>query len=285
MEISIFDKSLYNALSNLSLSLEKELDSDVFLYYGDINPVHKAFYRDEIEKLASENKHRRLAFNITTRGGDIEFVEVMVEIMRYHYDEVYFIVNNYAYSAGTILCMSGDKILMNYASSLGPIDPQVYSNGKFIPAQGYLDQFNKLIEKSKQNTISPLEIQMIRDLNLGDLNYYEEARNLSTTLLQQYLTKYKFKSWKLHKNGNNVTDKEKDIRAQEIAKILGDNSFWHSHGRHIGINTLQNILKIKIEDFSRNINLFTLINRYNSLGEQFANKQNWTTFIHSRVLI
>lgn len=285
MEVAIFDKSLYDALSSLSISLEDKLKADVFLYYGDINPINKSFFRDEIEKLASQKKHNRLAFNITTRGGDIEFVEVMVEIMRHHYDEIYFIVNNYAYSAGTILCMSGDKIFMNYASSLGPIDPQVYSNGKFIPAQGYLDQFNKLIDKSKKNEISPLEIQMIRDLNLGDLNFYDEARNLSTTLLQQYLIQYKFKNWKIHKDASEVTEEEKEERAKEIARKLGDNSYWHSHGRHIGINTLQNILKIQIEDYSSDNELSGVINRYNSLGEQFALKQNWLTFIHSRVFV
>lgn len=285
MELPIFDSSIYQTLSNLATSLEGVLNADVFLYYGDINPINKQFFRDEIENLSAFKKYDRLAFNLTTRGGDIEFVEVMVEIMRYHYSEVYFIVNNYAYSAGTILCMSGDKIFMNYSSSLGPIDPQVFSNGRFIPAQGYLDQFNKLIEKSLKNEISPLEIQMIRDLNLGDLNFYDEARNLTTTLLQQYLVDYKFKDWINHRNGSIVTKEEKKSRAKEIAELLGDNSYWHSHGRHIGINTLKNTLKLKIEDYSSNKMLYEIINRYNSLGEQFASKQNWLTFIHSRVLV
>ena len=45
-------------------------------------------------------------------------------------------------SAGTILCMSGDKIFMDYASILGPIDPQVPTpdTGDYVPALGYLDK-------------------------------------------------------------------------------------------------------------------------------------------------
>ena len=94
--------------------------------------------------------------------------EIMVEVMRRFYDEVYFIVHEYAYSAGTILCMSGDKIYMNFASSLGPIDPQVLSNGQWVPAQGYLDQFDAICKKSlnndPQNPISPVELQMALNL-------------------------------------------------------------------------------------------------------------------------
>ncbi len=48
----------------------------------------------------------------------------MVSVMRKHYKEVSFIVPSHAYSAGTVLVLSGDKIYMDYYSVLGPIDPQ-----------------------------------------------------------------------------------------------------------------------------------------------------------------
>lgn len=44
---------------------------------------------------------------------------------------------NFAYSAGTIFCMSGDNIYMNYYSALGPVDPQVQNrDGKLVAALG-----------------------------------------------------------------------------------------------------------------------------------------------------
>ena len=62
----------------------------------------------------------------------------MVEITRYFYNEVYFVILDQAMSAGTIWAMSGDKIYMNYASSLGPIDPQVATpEGRWVPALGF----------------------------------------------------------------------------------------------------------------------------------------------------
>lgn len=89
----------------------------------------------------------RLAVFVNTPGGSAEAVEKMVGIMRFHYSEVYFIVPDFAMSAGTILCMSGDKIFMDYSSSLGPIDPQVYSGKEWVPALGHIDKVEQIIEK------------------------------------------------------------------------------------------------------------------------------------------
>jgi len=45
------------------------------------------------------------------------------------------------------------------------------------------------------------------------------------------------------KKGTPVTDEEKMVRAQSIAKKLGDNKLWHSHARMIGPATLWTALK------------------------------------------
>ena len=67
--------------------------------------------------------------------------------------EVHFVVPNAAMSAGTIFCMSGDKIYMDYSSSLGPIDPQVPAHdGRLVPALGYIDKVNEFIEKAHCNS-------------------------------------------------------------------------------------------------------------------------------------
>ena len=36
---------------------------------------------------------------------------------------------------------------MDYTSSLGPIDPQIHNGKEFVPALGYLDQVEKMIQK------------------------------------------------------------------------------------------------------------------------------------------
>ena len=274
---------IFKALDKYAQKIESILHADVMLYYGDINPQYKKYFIDEIENLAKTTKYKKLVFFITTGGGSVEMVEVMVEIMRHFYEEVYFIVPDYAYSAGTILCMSGDKIYMNYYSSLGPIDPQVIVNGKYVSAQGYIDQFNSIVEKSRNGTITPLELQMALNMNLADINFYEQARNLTVSLLKKWLVRYKFKDWFVHSKDNSpVTDIEKETRAEEIATALGNNALWNSHGRHIGMDTLWDVLKLKIENIQTLDEKDELINQYHQLAVEFAVQSKYIFFLHSK---
>ena len=210
-------------------------------------------------------------------------VERMVTIMRHYYQSVCFIVPDYAYSAGIILCMSGDDILMNY-SALGPIDPQVQNKeGKLVAALGYLDKVEEMIEKSKKNALSPAEFLVFNDIDLGEIRSYEQARNLTIDLLEKWLTVYKFKNWTKHKNGNAVTDDEKKTRAKEIGQSLSDSKYWKSHGRPITINELTSgNLRLKIEDYEQDSKLAFLIDRYYEYVIEYILTHNFRIFIHSR---
>src|SRR5262249_48155985 len=137
--------------------LEEYFESDVLAYIGAIHPAFIPSFLEAIEDInkldkSTQKKPNRLVILLTTGGGVVEAVEKMVDIIRQHYKEVFFIVPDAAMSAGTIWCMSGDKIYMDYASSLGPIDPQVVGqDGKLVPALGYIDKVNEFIDKSQKN--------------------------------------------------------------------------------------------------------------------------------------
>src|SRR5579864_2879647 len=125
----LFDEKVKDILLEHIKMLEKYFKADVIFYYGEIHPGYTKFFRDFIEKVktGSEQQKKRLVVILNTPGGSAETTEKMVEIIRFHYQEVYFVVPDYAMSAGTIFCMSGNKIFMDYSSSLGPIDPQIYN--------------------------------------------------------------------------------------------------------------------------------------------------------------
>ena len=100
------------AISDLLLKLEAKLDADVFTYYGEIVNGVEREVKDFIEALAKDShKHDSIYIFLTTPGGSLTPVQRMVDIFRHFYDEVNFIVPDYAYSAGTIWCMSGDNII------------------------------------------------------------------------------------------------------------------------------------------------------------------------------
>lgn len=120
------------------------------------------------------------------------------------------------------------------------------------------------------------------------LSRYEQAKNLTITLLKQWLVEYKFKHWTTHRNdpkkkGKPVTKNERTKRAEEIAKLLSDNKVWHSHGRMIGVNTLRKFVRLEIEDYTQNEPLRSVITAYNSLLTDYIIKNDFTFVLHSRL--
>ncbi len=285
----IFDHTIKEVLTERVQALEQHFKSDVVFYFGEIHPSLVKMFRDFLEKLADEkDKKELLTVFLNTPGGSAETVEKMVDIMRFHYKQVHFVVPDFAMSAGTILCMSGNKIYMDYSSSLGPIDPQVFNGKDWVPAMGYLDQVEKLLRKAKDGTITQAEFLIMQSLDLAMLSRYEQARNLTITLLKNWLVQYKFSDWTTHRStkgkvGQAVTSREKEERAEEIARLLGDNKHWHSHGRMIGVDSLRNVLKLDIEDFSRDSKLRGLIRNYNDLLMEYIGRSQYKVFLHSRI--
>ncbi len=181
--------------------------------------------------------------------------------------------------------MSGDKIFMDYSSALGPIDPQVFNGKNWVPALGYLDKVEEMINKSAAGQLTQAELIMLREQDLAMLRRHEQARDLTIALLKEWLVKYKLKNWNTHKDGTPVTPQQKEDRAKEIAKDLGDNKLWHSHGRSIGVAALTHILKLKIEDYSTDAVLKPLIREYNDLICQYILRNGSEAFLHSRKFI
>lgn len=264
--------------------LEKSLDADVMVYYGELIDGVEANVKQIIEKLYQDSdRHEKLCVLLTTPGGSLSPVKRMVNIFRNFYSEVNFIVPDYAYSAGTVMCCSGDRIFMDYYSVLGPIDPQVRNkDGNFVAALGYLDKINELIEKARANTLTNAEFVILKDFDLAELRAYEQARDLAIDLLVEWLPKYKFKNWTIHNTSRTeVTFEEKKSRALEIAQNLSDNKEWKSHGRPISREELGR-LKLQIDHLEDNADAYAAVTAYHELMIDYVNKYSMSRFIQTR---
>lgn len=286
--MSEFDNQVRETLRTQVLDIENHMKGDCIFYYGSIFPSIEKRFRDFIEQLKQDDtKRKHLIVFLNTPGGSVETVEKLVDIIRFHYKEISFVVPDEAMSAGTIFCMSGDRIYMDYTSSLGPIDPQVHNGKEWVPALGYLDQVERMIEKSSKGELTDAEFIILQNQDLAMLSRYEQAKNLTITLLKKWLVEYKFKDWVVHRSDPNKKDKkvtlqEKQDRAQEIATMLSDNKLWHSHGRMIGVATLSKLLKLKIEDYSTDKDFRAKILSYNDFLTDYTNRHDYKIFLHSR---
>lgn len=283
LEILNYGISRVNKEFKTAFNIQEEMS--VVSYTGGIEFNFEQPFMDFIELVKSSNQNAKLILILlSTSGGSVESVERMVNILRANYEKVYFLIPDIAMSAGTILCMSGDRIYMDYFSALGPIDPQVRNeNNNYVPALGYIDKLEELVEKSRNNTLTDAEFMLLQKQDLGMIRAYEQARDLTVNLLQKWLVEYKFKEWVTHKDGRPVTLDEKKARAQEIAKQLGDNKEWHSHGRYIDIKTLTDKLKLKIEDYSNKNELRDEIKQYMRILKEHINRLERRIYFHSNL--
>ena len=267
-------------------ALEAHLNADVLVYTGALGPVSPNMFLNIIEDLVLDPDHKdKLYVLLTTNGGSAQTVERYVNILRKHYSEVNFIVPDYAYSAGTIFCMSGDSIMMDYFSVLGPIDPQVPNkDGHYVPALGYLDKVNEFIAKAAAGNLTNAELIWLKEIDLADLRSFEQARDLTVDLLKKWLVAYKFKNWNTHHDGTPVTPDQKTQRAEDIAKELSDNNKWKSHGRGISLDVLKT-MKLKIDDYSSQKALRQLIRDYYNTMDEYLQLNKINLFIHNRVFL
>ena len=292
---NVYNEDIKRIATGYLLEIEKCFsadNADVLFYYGSIDRPYETKFRTAIEGLVKENNDtpkETLVIILQTNGGSAETTEKYVNMIRTFYKKVYFIIPNYAMSAGTIFCMSGNKIYMDYSSCLGPIDPQIYSlkERRFVPANGYLDEIETIIKKSKEGTLTNAEFLIFQNQDLAFLNQCKQTALLSVELLKDWLIKYKFCDWKITESRKTkVTNEFKKNRAEEIAKSLGDTKKWRVHSRPIMIPELEK-LKLKIDDYTKDDVLRKAIRQYVDFVlpyiQQNAANIPEVNFIHTKI--
>ena len=200
---------------------------------------------------------------LETPGGSGEAAEDIVRLIRNRFSSMGVIIPGTAKSAGTILALAGDEILMSDESGLGPIDAQITQQGKVFSAHALLqgmDQIKQEIEETGK--LNRIYIPMLQNLSPGELQHARNAQEFAVELVRNWLERYKFKDWTMHRtSGEAVTEKEKQGRANEIATALSNHSRWKTHGRSIKISDLHE-LGLRITDFGDNHKLADAIRRY-----------------------
>jgi hypothetical protein len=264
-------------------AIEKSVDADVLTYMGPMYAPADDLIKEAIE--AIPQRRNTLMCILETAGGYISTAEQIARIFRHHYDRVDFLVPSYAMSAGTVLVMAGDAIYMDYASNLGPIDPQVATRGaRMVPALGYLEQYERLIRKSTKGKLTTAEATyLIQNFDPAELYQYEQERELSIALLKDWLVTYKFKDWeKTETRKKKVTKKMKADRAAFIARKLNQTGYWHSHSRGISMDVLRNDLKLRIDDFGEDKKLHPIVRAYYHLLRDYVIKRGHETIVLHR---
>lgn len=225
--------------------------------YSDLLPIN-----DQLANL----KGKALDFVIETGGGSGEVAEDIVKLLRGKYKNLAVIIPGMAKSAGTLIVMAADDILMEPASALGPIDAQIQWQGKVFSAEALLEGLRAIQrETTEAGRLNLSYVPILQQISPGEIQDAQNALNFAKDLVTDWLTTYKFKGWKIHDStGKRVTAGQRRTRAEEIAQKLSDHSRWLTHGRSLKIADLE-AMKLKITDYSAEPDLMDAIRRYHTL--------------------
>jgi len=169
-------------------------------------------------------------------GGRPDATERLVGLLRGKFDEVNFLIPHSAYSAATMLALSGNSIVLHPSGTLGPIDPQI--NG--IPVRSIKRGFEKVkecIAKEGPETL-PAYIPLIEKYSLDLLELCEDSEKLSRELVSTWLKRYMFKG-----------DKKVVGKIRKAVNYFSDYDKHLLHSRPLPIDKLSEFgLKIELAD-------------------------------------
>lgn len=116
-------------LEELVSTIEKDADADLYLYSGPVSPFSERHFNECLIK--NKNRTNILCF-VTTRGGSPDVAYQLVRSVRRNYPNGKFslFVDSTCKSAGTLIALGCDEIVMSDTAELGPLDIQIQKPGE-----------------------------------------------------------------------------------------------------------------------------------------------------------
>lgn len=184
---------------------------------SDIPPI--------VDLLQDVDEGSDLDLLLHTLGGDIDQAERIVLLCRRKIGkEAQFrvIVPDSAKSAGTLIALGADEIVMGYASELGPIDPQITittAGGESMtrPAQSFKDGLRSIIDESEDGNVSPAYFPLLDKLDPALIDFCDKAIERSKKFAREYLRLYMLKH-------------ESDEKINDVVDVLVNADEHLSHG-------------------------------------------------------
>lgn len=212
--------------------IEYEFGRQLISYVGGIDT---SIDRDDpvkiVDLLHNVRSDEDLDFILQTPGGDINAAHKIMNQIRscVGSGRLRVIVPDYAKSAGTLMAIAADAIVMSDMSELGPIDPQVIvSDGdgtqRYHSVMNYLDAYDELVHKVNTEPNNEAARIMLGRLSPVTVKLFQSIRNRAQQIAEDHLKAGMFKdtgNWSL--TASNLIDTKK----------------WPSHGQMISWQTAQ----------------------------------------------
>jgi len=227
----VSQKTAKNPLNQAIVALEKSRNSKVIVYItGDKKPEEffstkvasdvLGYFKQILQKI---NKTKKITLALYTNGGQLETPWPLVNMIREHCDEFEVVVMEKALSAGTMIALGSDRIIMNRYAHLSPIDPAADmpdGNNKLKHFEiediiSYIDFVKEKIGLTEQNALCEIMKDLTREINPTMLGSANRTHSLVRRLAKNLLSKHK----------NQIPERQ----AKEIIENLTQKLFSHRH--------------------------------------------------------
>jgi hypothetical protein len=193
-----------------------------------------------VELLHNVPRGGNIDFLLHTGGGDINAAEKIVFMLRAAVgteSRFRVIVPDFAKSAGTLIALAADKILMSDSSELGPIDPQFPrrdSDGtiRWHSVLNYLEAYDTICRNVRAAPNDVPANVMLSTFDPTMVVQYEAVKRRARMLAEQHLNRWMFQ--------------KKKATYTKIAADLMDINRWPAHGQMIGYEDAKE-LELEIE--------------------------------------
>jgi hypothetical protein len=115
--------------------IEAQTQRPLVVYFAQLDQQINHTDPDDLSEILSGVAGESADLFIQTPGGDVNATEKLIGILRQRLRNWRVIVPSWAKSAGTVVALSAETILLGINSELGPIDPQFQGNGINIPCE------------------------------------------------------------------------------------------------------------------------------------------------------
>jgi hypothetical protein len=164
-----------------------------------------------------------LTLLLHTPGGVINAAESIVAYLSSKFASIEVIVPTLAMSAGTMIALATDRIVMGRQSQLGPIDPQMPIGGRSVSARAVVEQFERAkAEVSKDLVTAHVWAPILQSMGPALLQEAQNALDYGEKMVARWL-----------EGRMCVKDPNPPATAAKIANHFNNATTHKSHGRRI----------------------------------------------------
>lgn len=178
-----------------------------------------------VDLLHNITKGADLDLLLHTSGGDIDAAEKLITMVRNKVGraELRVVVPDFAKSAGTLMVLGADAVVMSDTSELGPIDPQIslsdgHGNRISHSVQNYLDAYEEHAATLKAEPTNGAARILLGKLDPATIKLFQAVRDRARQFAEAQLKRGMFRE---------------DGNWSQAADALLDTKRWQSHGQMI----------------------------------------------------